>query len=109
MPSSILHFGGRMDFMGECAAYFQTLQERICTSLEELDGSARFREDRWQREGGGGGRTRILAAGSGFEKAGVNFSCVQGELSEDFAKQIPGQGRESRPTAIPLVLHPQSP
>jgi coproporphyrinogen III oxidase len=98
-----------MDFMGECAAYFQTLQERICTSLEELDGSARFREDRWQREGGGGGRTRILAGGSVFEKAGVNFSCVQGELSEDFAKQIPGQGREFSATGISLVLHPQNP
>jgi coproporphyrinogen III oxidase len=98
-----------MDFMGECAAYFQTLQERICTSLEELDGSARFREDRWQREGGGGGRTRILAGGSVFEKAGVNFSRVQGELSEDFAKQIPGHGREFSATGISLVLHPQNP
>src|SRR5438552_17879747 len=100
--------GGDMDFMTECADYFRDLQDRICASLEELDGSARFREDRWQREGGGGGRTRILTGDSVFEKAGVNFSCVQGELSEDFAKQIPGPRRESSATGLSVVLHPQN-
>jgi coproporphyrinogen III oxidase len=98
-----------MDFIDECAEYFQTLQGRICASLEELDGAARFREDCWQREGGGGGRTRILTGGSVFEKAGVNFSHVHGELSEEFAKQIPGSGRNFSATGISLVFHPQNP
>jgi coproporphyrinogen III oxidase len=91
------------------AAYFHDLQDRICVALEALDETARFRQDDWQREGGGGGRTRVLAEGGVFEKAGVNFSDVHGELSEEFARQIPGEGRAFRATGISLVLHPRSP
>jgi coproporphyrinogen III oxidase len=91
------------------AAWFQELQDRICTALEELDGQGRFREDLWQREGGGGGRTRVLDVGAVFEKGGVNFSDVHGEFSEEFAKQIPGEGRQFQATGISLVLHPWNP
>jgi coproporphyrinogen III oxidase len=35
------------------ADYFRSLQDRICAALESLDGAGRFREDAWQREGGG--------------------------------------------------------
>jgi coproporphyrinogen III oxidase len=91
------------------AAYFRDLQDRICRGLENLDGAGRFREDDWQREGGGGGRTRVLADGGVFEKAGVNFSEVLGEMSEEFAKQVPGEGRAFYATGISLVLHPRSP
>src|SRR3954468_9230409 len=91
------------------AAYYRDLQDRICGALEGLDGTGRFREDLWQREGGGGGRTRVLAEGGVFEKAGVNFSEVFGEMAEEFAKQVPGEGREFYATGISLVLHPHSP
>jgi coproporphyrinogen III oxidase len=91
------------------AAYFREIQDRICRDLEDLDGAGRFREDDWQREGGGGGRTRVLADGGVFEKAGVNFSEVFGEMSEEFAKQVPGEGRAFYATGVSLVLHPQSP
>ena len=64
------------------ASFFRDLQDRICTALESLDGARGFREDLWQRPGGGGGRTRILTDGAVFEKAGVNFSDVFGEFSE---------------------------
>src|SRR5437868_6856978 len=90
------------------SAYFQDLQDRICAAVAELDGNP-FREDRWERPGGGGGRTRILAEGGVFEKAGVNFSAVWGQLSEEFAKQIPGEGLDFSATGISLVLHPRSP
>ncbi len=89
--------------------YFRTLQDRIVAALKQLDGRARFREDAWQREGGGGGRSRILAEGAVFEKAGVNFSDVQGEMSEEFARQVPGEGRDFTACGISLVLHPRSP
>src|SRR5207302_4692744 len=81
------------DMRERAAAYFRDLQDRVCTALEALDGK-RFREDAWERPGGGGGRTRVLADGAIFEKAGVNFSEVFGELSEEFAAQIPGEGRQ---------------
>src|SRR5207237_6674454 len=90
------------------ADYFRGLQDRICAALEEVDGS-RFREDSWERAGGGGGRTRVLIEGGVFEKAGVNFSEVHGELGAEFAQQIPGEGTGFTATGISLVLHPRSP
>jgi coproporphyrinogen III oxidase len=90
------------------AAYFRDLQDRICAAVEALDGR-RFREDQWDRPGGGGGRSRVLADGGVFEKAGVNFSEVHGEMSEEFARQVPGEGRAFVATGISLVLHPRSP
>lgn len=93
----------------QATAYFQQLQEQICAALEVLDGRAAFREDTWQRAGGGGGHTRVLSDGAVFEKAGVNFSEVWGELSPEFAAQIPGEGFAFTAAGISLVVHPRSP
>jgi coproporphyrinogen III oxidase len=98
-----------VDFREKAASYFQEAQERVCAALADLDGQANFHEDVWQREGGGGGRTRILQGGAVFEKAGVNFSDVFGTMSPEFAAQIPGEGRDFSATGISLVLHPHSP
>jgi len=90
-------------------SYFKNLQERIANAVEELDGN-KFLEDVWTREGGGGGRTRILEDGSVFEKAGVNFSSVHGNLPEDFAAKIPvGSGTGFFATGVSLVFHPRNP
>ncbi|HYN77321.1 MAG TPA: coproporphyrinogen III oxidase, partial [Lamprocystis sp. (in: g-proteobacteria)] len=35
--------------------YLLDLQARICAALEQADGSGRFREEAWERPGGGGG------------------------------------------------------
>jgi coproporphyrinogen III oxidase len=90
--------------------FFTYLQDKICRALEQADGKARFREDHWQRQGGGGGRTRIMEEGGVFEKAGVNFSAVEGVLPEEFARKIElGEGREFFATGVSLVLHPHNP
>lgn len=96
------------DRIERAAAYFQELQDRICAALEQLDGG-RFREDLWQRAGGGGGRTRVLVRGTVFEKAGVNFSLVHGEMTPEMAAQVPGEGSQFTATGISLVLHPLNP
>jgi coproporphyrinogen III oxidase len=88
--------------------YLSDLQDRIAGALEQLDGS-HFREDIWERPGGGGGRTRVLIEGGLFEKAGVNFSDVSGQFSEEFARQIPGEGRDFSACGVSLVLHPRNP
>ena len=89
--------------------YFKGLQDRICTGLEAADGIS-FREDLWSREGGGGGRTRVLENGNLFEKGGVNFSSVSGNLPAEFAEKIPrGTGTAFFATGVSLVLHPASP
>lgn len=90
--------------------YFRELQDRICTALEAADGGTRFREDRWEREGGGGGRTRVIENGAVFEKGGVNFSSVHGELPPAFASRIElGSGNTFFATGVSLVLHPHNP
>ncbi len=90
--------------------FFSQLQSRLCDSFEKADGAARFVEDRWEREGGGGGCTRVIENGALFEKGGINFSCVSGELPEAFAARIErGEGREFFATGISLVLHPLNP
>lgn len=88
--------------------YFQSLQDRICSGLARADGQ-NFREDTWQRPGGGGGRSRVLVEGGVFEKAGVNFSEVFGEMSPEFARQVPGEGTAFSATGLSLVLHPRNP
>ena len=57
----------------------RTLQDEICAALESCEPDARFIEDAWTREAGGGGRTRVLSGGATFEQAGVNFSHVTGD------------------------------
>lgn len=89
--------------------FFRDLQDEICTALERADGSARFHEDSWERPGGGGGRSRVIEEGAVFEKAGVNFSEVFGEMDPKFASQLPGEGTHFTATGISLVLHPRSP
>ncbi|KAB2889867.1 MAG: coproporphyrinogen III oxidase, partial [Kofleriaceae bacterium] len=75
------------------ASRWRELQADICAALEAIDGHARFSSERWERPGGGGGVSRVLEDGEVFEKAGVNWSDVEGELPEDFAAQLPGGGR----------------
>src|SRR5438876_7859004 len=90
-------------------AYFRELQDRLWAELGRADGGSAFREDAWERPGGGGGRTRVIADGAVFEKGGVNFSEVFGEFSPEFARQIPGDGTRFTAAGVSLVLHPQSP
>jgi coproporphyrinogen III oxidase len=87
----------------------EALQDRICAALEETDGRARFREDRWVREEGGGGITRVMEGGDVFEKGGVNTSAVFGLLPERMAGMLGVGQAPFFATGISLVLHPASP
>jgi coproporphyrinogen III oxidase len=91
--------------------YLTGLQDRICTTLEELDGSARFAEDPWVRTEGGGGRTRILRDGALFEQAGVGFSDVFGTTLPPSASVARPElaGASWRAVGVSLVLHPRNP
>jgi coproporphyrinogen III oxidase len=97
------------DLFEHAAKFFSELQTDMCRALAELDGAADFTTDRWERPGGGGGIARVLESGALFEKAGVNWSKVDGELQADVAAGMPGEGRAFRATGISLVLHPRSP
>ena len=90
--------------------YLLQLQENICKALQEEDGQA-FREDSWDREEGGGGRSRVLEEGNVFEKAGVNFSHVFGSrLPASATAQRPElAGRSFQAMGVSLVIHPRNP
>lgn len=91
--------------------YLLDLQDRICRALEAEDGTATFSEDRWERAEGGGGRSRVMAEGAVFEKAGINFSDVQGiglpPSATDTRPQLAGAG--FRAMGVSLVVHPRNP
>jgi coproporphyrinogen III oxidase len=91
------------------AEFFRHVQAEICAALEAADGGATFREDAWERPGGGGGFTRILTDGRVFERAGVGYSEVMGALDPAFAARLPGEGTRFRAAGVSLVLHPKSP
>ncbi|HEY0839602.1 MAG TPA: oxygen-dependent coproporphyrinogen oxidase [Vulgatibacter sp.] len=91
------------------AAYVRELQDRICAALEAMDGEARFRQDAWDRPGGGGGLTRVMEGGAVFEKAGVNTSAVHGKLPAILAEKMKGDGDSFYATGVSLVLHPRNP
>lgn len=91
--------------------FMQTLQDEICAGLEQLDGKGKFREDRWQREEGGGGRSRVMTDGNIFEQGGVNFSEVWGHnLPPSILQQRPeAEGHSFYATGTSMVLHPKNP
>src|ERR1051326_795380 len=90
--------------------YFKSLQDTICKGLEQLDDAAKFKEDLWQREGGGGGRTRVIQNGKVFEKGGVNFSEVYGEAPQFLKSEILGLKSEMFfASGVSLVIHPANP
>lgn len=85
------------------------LQNEICTALENIDGKAKFREDIWERPGGGGGKSRVIADGNVFEKGGVSTSIVHGELPELMARQFGVGQAQFMACGISLVIHPLNP
>ncbi|PSO50520.1 MAG: oxygen-dependent coproporphyrinogen oxidase [Cyanobacteria bacterium SW_9_44_58] len=94
------------------SSFMKTLQDEICSELEALDGSGQsFHEDSWEREEGGGGRTRVMKEGDLIEQGGVNFSEVFGkQLPPSILKQRPeAEGNEFYATGTSMVLHPRNP
>ena len=89
--------------------YIQELQDRITTKLEEIDGLATFKEDLWERPGGGGGRTRVIENGAVFEKGGVNISAVHGALPETMQKAFNVGDVDFFACGLSLVIHPKNP
>ncbi len=92
-------------------SYLLKLQDTICDALSEEDSQEKFIEDAWQREQGGGGRTRVLTNGAVFEQAGVNFSHVYGnQLPKSATAARPElEGRDFQAVGVSLVIHPHNP
>jgi coproporphyrinogen III oxidase len=99
------------DAVEKIRSYLLNLQKKICSTLEAIDGQATFIEEAWTRSNGGGGISRVLEQGAVFEKAGVNFSEVYGDI-------LPPSASANRPElagcsfhalGVSLVIHPDNP
>jgi coproporphyrinogen III oxidase len=87
----------------------KTLQHNICAALENIDGKAVFKEDVWQRDGGGGGITKVIEQGNVFEKGGVNTSVVHGTVTNVMKQQLQITGSSWFACGLSIVLHPNNP
>lgn len=101
-----------MTMRARMEAMVRRIQDEVCAALAAVDGGT-FREDEWTRDGGGGGRSRVLQDGRVFEKAGVGVSVVHGTLSPEAAKTM-GGGRDVADlrffaTGVSMVVHPHNP
>ena len=104
------------------STFFADLQDRICRALEEADGVGEstgtpeqdrpgaFREDTWERPGGGGGRSRTITNGAVIEKGGVGYSVVHGEATESTLRALNlTEPAEFYATGVSIVMHPRNP
>ena len=91
--------------------FLKSLQDEICQALSDIDSGVEFREDVWEHERGGGGRSRVLEDGLVFEKAGVNFSQVRGDNlpASATADRSHILGKAFEATGVSLVIHPLNP
>ncbi len=90
-------------------SYIHSLQDTICRGLEDIDGKAKFMEDKWVRADGGGGKTRVIAGGNVFEKGGVNTSVVYGSLPPAMQQSFGVPESDFYACGLSLVIHPLNP
>lgn len=99
---------------GEASRWIAGVHDELTALFGRLDRGGTWREDRWDRPGGGGGVSRVMLDGVTFEKAGINRSTVLGQLPEAAARRLGGRGAASGSThffatGVSLVVHPRSP
>ena len=87
-----------------------SLQERIVSAAEAVDGR-QFIRDSWERPEGGGGISRLIEEGNVLERGGVGFSHVKGSsLPPSAAANRPEvAGHPWEAMGVSLVFHPRNP
>lgn len=111
MVTNMQHQIETAEIRGHWIEFISRLQDKICDTLEKVDGKALFSKDAWQRtEGtGGGGLTRVIANGDVFEKAGVNTSVVYGDVTDNMRKHLGMESAKWFAAGLSLVIHPLNP
>ena len=96
---------------GRVGSWLRGLQDRILDAFMREDPAVELTEDDWERPGGGGGRTRVVAGGEVFERAGINFSHVHGDRLPPAATVTRPElaGRSFHALGVSVVVHPLNP
>jgi len=111
---------------GRARAWFENLQDGICSALEAIEDEAerlplyagcpagRFTRTPWTRseqDAEGGGGVVSLMSGHVFEKVGCHTSTVHGSFAPEFASQIPGADKNPRfwASGVSFIAHPVNP
>lgn len=91
-------------------SWLLSLQERIVSAAQAVDGKD-FIKDSWERPEGGGGISRLVEEGNVLERGGVGFSHVMGaSLPPSAAANRPQvAGRPWEAMGVSLVFHPRNP
>jgi coproporphyrinogen III oxidase len=91
-------------------SWLLSLQERIVSAVEAVDGQ-QFLRDSWERPEGGGGISRLIEEGNVLERGGVGFSHVKGNsLPPSAAANRPEvAGHPWEAMGVSLVFHPRNP
>ncbi|MGA1072981.1 MAG: oxygen-dependent coproporphyrinogen oxidase [Pseudohongiellaceae bacterium] len=87
------------------------LQESIVARLAAIDPDVAIVTDKWDRDSGGSGISRVMSGGKVFEKGGVNFSHVFGKAmpASATAERPELAGRAFQAMGVSLVIHPLNP
>lgn len=90
-------------------AYFRELQDSMVGGLSVVE-RAGFESEEWS-SALGAGRGLFVQAGSCFERAGVNYSCIAASALPPAASERYPQlvGQPYRAGGVSLVIHPQNP
>lgn len=106
----------------ESARWFRALRDQIVAAFQEVESRLGDRDAQFEvtpttrADDGGGGIMSVMRGGAVFEKVGVNWSQVHGQLSPRAAKAmagrgVPGMDRDPRfwASGISLVAHMRNP
>jgi coproporphyrinogen III oxidase len=90
------------------ASIYKELQTKMCLQLEEGDGKGIFQKKHWNKDIGTG-VTAVLKDGAVIEKAGLNFSHVQGDFSPKMEAILGMKANKYAATGISSIIHPNNP
>lgn len=94
--------------IGSVAQQYQKLQYEMIAVLETADNKGKFTLDRWENKVGGG-MTAVMTNGNIIEKAGVNFSHVEGPFSVNMEKLLGEKANAYAATGISSIIHSGNP
>lgn len=94
--------------IGSVAQLYQKIQHKMVAILETADGQGKFTLDPWEKPIGRG-VTAVMTNGNIIEKAGVNFSHVEGPFSANMEKLLGETANSYAATGISSIIHSGNP